>query len=400
MILLIIVGTLPLAAVLPIKDFVEALAGNMYEDESIKNELRPSDAFGKDCPIPGVKIHITEAEKLVLSKPTKVKLTLDTETVKGTSRNVVATIEGTDLKDEVLAFSAHYDSVAYSKGSWDNATGSVTIMELMHYFKEKGSPRTLKFIWCGSEEIGLVGSRKYCEAHEEELKNVVLNINLDMIGCIMGKFIACCTTEESLTHYIKYFGLEYGMSVRAYQDVYSSDSTPFADKGIPAVSFARIAPGNTATIHNSYDTKKLIKTDNMQKDITAVTAFAERMANAVHCPVSKDIPENMKSFICAAYDLGYIKGTVVDEKLCFLPQKTITRAEAAVMLSNMLDSATPTYKPVFDDSEEVPAWAAPSLSSLCAMGVFMQTDNKIEPLSPLTRGDTAVILSNFIEIRK
>ena len=113
-----------------------------------------------------------------------------------------------------------------------------------------------------------------------------------------------------------------------------------------------------------------------------------------------DIPENMKSFICAAYDLGYIKGTVVDEKLCFLPQKTITRAEAAVMLSNMLDSATPTYKPVFDDSEEVPAWAATSLSSLCAMGVFMQTDNKIEPMSALTRGDAAVILSNFIEVRK
>ena len=80
-------------------------------------------------------------------------------------------------------------------------------------------------------------------------------------------------------------------------------------------------------------------------DGMAIYGKGAAMANAVHCPVSKDIPENMKSFICAAYDLGYIKGTVVDEKLCFLPQKTITRAEAAVMLSNMLDSATPTYKP-------------------------------------------------------
>ncbi len=113
-----------------------------------------------------------------------------------------------------------------------------------------------------------------------------------------------------------------------------------------------------------------------------------------------DIPDNMKSYICAAYDLGYIKGSVVEDELCFLPQKSITRAEAAVMLSNMLGAATPTYKPVFADADDVPAWAASSLSNLCALGVFAQTDNKIEPMSTLTRGDAAVILSNFIEVRK
>ena len=64
----------------------------------------------------------------------------------------------------------------------------------------------------------------------------------------MGKFIACCTSEEKLVNYIQYMASEYGFGCGPYQDVYSSDSTPFADKGIPAVSFARIAPHNTATI--------------------------------------------------------------------------------------------------------------------------------------------------------
>ena len=40
-----------------------AIGGNIYEDESIKNELRPSNAFGKDNPLPGLRIHISEAEK-------------------------------------------------------------------------------------------------------------------------------------------------------------------------------------------------------------------------------------------------------------------------------------------------------------------------------------------------
>ena len=123
---------------------------------------------------------------------------------------------------------------------------------------------------------------------------MVLNINLDMIGCIMGKFIACCTTEEALVTYLKYMGAEKGFGIVPYQDVYSSDSTPFADKGVPAVSFARIAPPNTATIHNSYDTKALMSGRQMVSDIAFIVAFADRMANAAVCPVERTIPDNMK----------------------------------------------------------------------------------------------------------
>ena len=115
-----------------------------------------------------------------------------------------------------------------------------------------------------------------------------------MIGCVMGKLCAICTAEQKLCDYLTYFADEIGMDISPSQDIHSSDSTPFADKGIPTASFARYAPPNTATIHNSYDTKKLIKTDNMQSDIAFITAFAERMANAVRCPVAKTIPDNMK----------------------------------------------------------------------------------------------------------
>jgi hypothetical protein len=115
-----------------------------------------------------------------------------------------------------------------------------------------------------------------------------------MIGCIMGKFIACATSEEKLVGYIEYLGLENGMAVAARQGVYSSDSTPFADKGVPAVSFARIAPPATATIHNSYDTIAVMSGEQMVEDIEFLVAFSDRMANAVKMPVAKEIPENMK----------------------------------------------------------------------------------------------------------
>ena len=71
------------------------LAGNIYEEDSIRNELRPSNAFGASHEIPGVKLHMCDGEELVRSKPEKVRVVLKTEEVKQPSWNVVATIEGT-----------------------------------------------------------------------------------------------------------------------------------------------------------------------------------------------------------------------------------------------------------------------------------------------------------------
>ena len=274
-----------------------ALAGNMYEDESIKNELRPSNAFGKDHPIPGVKIHITEAEKLVRSNPTKVRIVLESEATKATSHNVVATIEGTDLKDEVIAFSAHYDSVAYSQGSWDNGTGSVTIAELMHYFKEKGTRRTMKFVWCGSEEIGLVGSREYCKAHEEDMKNYIFNINFDMTGVTIGYEHCCCSTSEDTLHAIEYQAKIAGYPLKTELGTYSSDSTSFASAGVPAVTFARLNAMGGATIHNHNDTFDRLDPESFMITLNFVAPFAEQIANAPVNPIPRKLADKVNEKI-------------------------------------------------------------------------------------------------------
>lgn len=112
-----------------------------------------------------------------------------------------------------------------------------------------------------------------------------------------------------------------------------------------------------------------------------------------------DIPSDMKSYIATAYELGYIKGTEVDGELCFLPNKEMTRAEAAVMLANMLDAATPTVTPVFSDSKDIPVWAQASVYSLSAMGVLESYDGSISPTSAVTRGDAADILVNFMAVK-
>ena len=89
--------------------------------------------------------------------------------------------------------------------------------------------------------------------------------------------------------------MELGMQVNSYQDIHSSDSTAFADSGVPAVSFARSCPGNIATIHNSYDTKTVLMPKNIIKDTEFIKKFAQRMADAQFFPICREIPENIKS---------------------------------------------------------------------------------------------------------
>ena len=269
------------------------IAGNMYEEESIKNELRPTNAFGKENPLPGIKIHITDAEKLVRSKPECVRIVLDTKETKGTSHNVVATIEGTDLKKEVIAFSAHYDSVPYSKGSWDNGTGAVSVIELMHYFNANRPRRTMKFILCGSEEIGLVGSRSYCEAHKDELKDYIFNINFDMTGVTIGYEHVCCTSSEETLHAIEYLANLENYPLSTELGLYSSDSTSFANAGVPSCTFARLAPRGGAEIHNHHDTMDRLDPDSFMITINFVSKFAQQLANATVNPVPRKFADSV-----------------------------------------------------------------------------------------------------------
>ncbi len=252
----------------------------------------------------GVNINAKSAIEIIKGQAKVAKIAIDQVESQADSHNVVLDLPG-EL-EQTIVFTAHYDSTSLSQGAYDNMTGSVGLLAIAEYFCANPHRYSLRFIWCGSEERGLLGSKAYCLQHKEELDKIVLNINLDMIGSIMGKFIACCTSEEKLVHYIQYFAKELGRGITARQDVYSSDSTPFADNGIPAVSFARLAPDNTATIHNSYDTMAVIKAEHIQQDIDFIIAFATRMVNAVMLPVERTMPDNMKDkldlYLCRRRD--------------------------------------------------------------------------------------------------
>ena len=271
-------------------------SGSIYDDidETDLEEFKLRERHTRYGVVPCLTIRMLDLEELIKSNPKKVLIQIEQEQGTRTSRNLVVTLPGEKYPDEIITFTAHYDSVKFSSGAYDNGTGSVTIYEILKYFVKNKPDRTLKFIWCGSEEQGLLGSHAYCKLHEDELEKHIANFNVDMTGVVVGKNIVVCTAENSAKDYIDLWSKIHGYLVSVSQGVYSSDSTPFADKGIPSFSFARISPRGGAEIHSRKDLLSLIDKDYLEKMVLYMIDLLEPIINATYFPFKKVMPDEMR----------------------------------------------------------------------------------------------------------
>ena len=260
-------------------------------DLSTRKLRRTLRAFGN---VPMVHTRVLDAIDMVRKGACKARLVLKGRTEEWTSHNVIATVLGTEKPEEIVSFGAHYDSVDFSKGVYDNGAGSVINMEVLRYFAENPPKRTLKFVWYGSEEIGLEGSWAYVKAHKEELEAHKLMINVDVGGPVLGVDRITATAEKALASYLEYFVKIHGFAAEVKQGIYSSDSIPFADSGVPGVNFSRDGAPGAAYIHDRFDTLSFLSADMLEKTTRIVLEFGKEMANAALVPVERKIPQNIQ----------------------------------------------------------------------------------------------------------
>ncbi len=111
-----------------------------------------------------------------------------------------------------------------------------------------------------------------------------------------------------------------------------------------------------------------------------------------------EIPAAMQPFVAYAVEHQYVGGKTVDGKLCFGPHETITRAEAAVLLSNIIGYAVENTVTAFADADTLPAWSEEALTSLCALGILTVPDGNAHAGGLMTRADTAVWLQKSVQL--
>lgn len=243
-----------------------------------------------------LNLRAKDAAEIVRRSAKEMHIEIDSESYDGVSRNVCAVIEGEKYPDEIVSFGAHFDSVHFSTGVYDNISGSVILVELMRYFAAHKPARTLKFNWYGSEEQGLLGSKAWVKAHEDELEKHVLMINVDVAAPTLGVNIAPVLGTEKTVGYVDALMKEIGVGCGVKMDIYSSDCVPFADKGVPAINLCRFGAPGANFIHDRRDNLKSGYLDENALGITLKQALylAKRTVNAEVFPIERKISDEIK----------------------------------------------------------------------------------------------------------
>ncbi|HTH52078.1 MAG TPA: M20/M25/M40 family metallo-hydrolase, partial [Pyrinomonadaceae bacterium] len=120
--------------------------------------------------------------------------------VKSKTQNVVAIWEGSDpkMKDEMVAVGAHYDHVGNApeqgcrpigndsicNGADDDGSGTVAVLSMAEALAKapQRPKRSVLFVWHCGEEKGLWGSEYFNKYPTVDVKKVIAQLNIDMIG--------------------------------------------------------------------------------------------------------------------------------------------------------------------------------------------------------------------------
>jgi carboxypeptidase Q len=197
--------------------------------------------------------------------------------------NVVGEIRGTELPDEYVMLSAHYDSWDGSSGATDNGTGSVLMLEVMRILSEVyPSPRRTILIglW-SSEEQGLNGSRAFTEDHPEVIEGLQVLWNQDNgTGRIAnmsahGFVDASGSIARWLSQVPTEVSAEIDMELPGSPGVAGSDYASFVCRGAPGLALGSLSwDYSTHTWHTNRDTYDKIIFDDLRNNAVLTASLA------------------------------------------------------------------------------------------------------------------------------
>ncbi len=249
--------------------------------------------------IPQVTISVEHYNRIfrLLQKGMTVKLAMELSAEysnpDGMEHNIIAEIPGTDLKDEVVMFGAHFDSWHTATGATDNAAGSAVMMEaariLMETIKESGVQprRTLRIaLWTG-EEQGLLGSVGYVSQHFAEMKGrtaqsvkpeqakISAYYNMDNgTGKIRGVYMQGNDKVESIFRVWLDAFKDLEATTLSLSNTGGTDHLSFDAAGIPGFQFIQDPMDySTRTHHSNMDNLDHLVADDLKQAATIIASF-------------------------------------------------------------------------------------------------------------------------------
>ena len=213
----------------------------------------------------------------------KAKGAATVEKVRSDVFNVIGVIDGEGpLAEETLIVGAHYDHVGRGgsnslapgsteihNGADDNASGTVTLLELARRFGERAKvkkpARRLVFIAFTGEELGLLGSERYCKHPVFPLDKTIAMLNMDMVGRLKeDKLIVYGTgTSARWESELNKFNADTGFKLIFKPEGFGpSDHSSFYKEKIPVLHFFT---GEHSDYHRPTDDWEKINIDGVAR---------------------------------------------------------------------------------------------------------------------------------------
>lgn len=220
---------------------------------------------------------------------------------KPTAYNVVGWIPGNDpeLKNEFILVGAHYDHIgiinstngdAIANGANDNASGTITVMELARYFgAAQSNKRSLIFALFSAEEKGLMGSKHLASRLKEEGLNLYVMLNFEMTGVpLIDKDYDLYITGYEMSN-LAAVGNTYAdenlvgflPTAKEFNLFQRSDNYPFYEAfGVPAHTFCTFDFTNFDHYHKVGDETDIMDFEHMAEVVNSLIPVLEGISNA------------------------------------------------------------------------------------------------------------------------
>ena len=103
------------------------------------------------------------------------------------AENILGLIEGTEKNRKYIVLSAHYDHEGVKNGQIyngadDDASGVSALFAFAEYFKKNPPKHNVILAAFDAEELGLKGAYHFVKDNVIQQRNIVLNLNMDMIS--------------------------------------------------------------------------------------------------------------------------------------------------------------------------------------------------------------------------
>jgi aminopeptidase YwaD len=208
--------------------------------------------------------------------------------------NAIGYLKGTDPAAGTILYTAHLDALgvkggAVVYGANDDASGTTAVLEIARALAAGKPPkRSILFVAYGAEELGLLGSLYFAKNSPVPLKNIIANLEFEMIGAQDPKLPA---NTLMMTGFER---SDFGETLKAqgaqiasdpypeYHFFERSDNYQLALQGIVAHTVSGWA--TTPDYHSPKDTVANLNIDFMTSAIQSLIAPARWLANSDYVP--------------------------------------------------------------------------------------------------------------------